>query len=299
MKNWQFKLVSGIAVLFCWLYFNAVMHYGADKTLLDKTVIFLTFLGTLAGIMAAISVIYALVSFKDFKQNFNKAESDLGRLYDRQSEVKKDIEEKLSNIKEKEKEINNILKETTHKEKMFKYLYQYVLDDHLNENQRDWLKLAIDENSFDMRYRLYSILAQFKQDENELREKKAISNRMLRFNDKLIEIWLESLPYYEMLARVELKAHQVYRNYIRYIFETFAKESDISAETISYIKQLIFDVVRADEFYSFDFGIDDNFINALFEANKKLMINYSDLESYHLINQYNSREKRISNVFKS
>ncbi|AIB45971.1 TPA: hypothetical protein ACPGFQ_001470 [Haemophilus influenzae] len=299
MKNWQFKLVSGIAVLFCWLYFNAVMHYGADKTLLDKTVIFLTFLGTLAGIMAAISVIYALVSFKDFKQNFNKAESDLGRLYDRQSEVKKDIEEKLSNIKEKEKEINNILKETTHKEKMFKYLYQYVLDDHLNENERDWLKLAIDENSFDMRYRLYSILAQFKQDENELREKKAISNRMLRFNDKLIEIWLESLPYYEMLARVELKAHQVYRNYIRYIFETFAKESDISAETISYIKQLIFDVVRADEFYSFDFGIDDNFINALFEANKKLMINYSDLESYHLINQYNSREKRISNVFKS
>ncbi|HHV6548834.1 TPA: hypothetical protein ACUMBF_001910, partial [Haemophilus influenzae] len=267
MKNWQFKLVSGIAVLFCWLYFNAVMHYGADKTLLDKTVIFLTFLGTLAGIMAAISVIYALVSFKDFKQNFNKAESDLGRLYDRQSEVKKDIEEKLSNIKEKEKEINNILKETTHKEKMFKYLYQYVLDDHLNENERDWLKLAIDENSFDMRYRLYSILAQFKQDENELREKKAISNRMLRFNDKLIEIWLESLPYYEMLARVELKAHQVYRNYIRYIFETFAKESDISAETISYIKQLIFDVVRADEFYSFDFGIDDNFINALFEAN--------------------------------
>ncbi|HHF3508269.1 hypothetical protein [Haemophilus influenzae] len=247
----------------------------------------------------AISVIYALVSFKDFKQNFNKAESDLGRLYDRQSEVKKDIEEKLSNIKEKEKEINNILKETTHKEKMFKYLYQYVLDDHLNENERDWLKLAIDENSFDMRYRLYSILAQFKQDENELREKKAISNRMLRFNDKLIEIWLESLPYYEMLARVELKAHQVYRNYIRYIFETFAKESDISAETISYIKQLIFDVVRADEFYSFDFGIDDNFINALFEANKKLMINYSDLESYHLINQYNSREKRISNVFKS
>ncbi|HHV6958809.1 TPA: hypothetical protein ACUMYV_001187, partial [Haemophilus influenzae] len=207
MKNWQFKLVSGIAVLFCWLYFNAVMHYGADKTLLDKTVIFLTFLGTLAGIMAAISVIYALVSFKDFKQNFNKAESDLGRLYDRQSEVKKDIEEKLSNIKEKEKEINNILKETTHKEKMFKYLYQYVLDDHLNENERDWLKLAIDENSFDMRYRLYSILAQFKQDENELREKKAISNRMLRFNDKLIEIWLESLPYYEMLARVELKAH--------------------------------------------------------------------------------------------
>lgn len=155
---------------------------------MDKTVIFLTFLGTLAGIMAAISVIYALVSFKDFKQNFNKAESDLGRLYDRQSEVKKDIEEKLSNIKEKEKEINNILKETTHKEKMFKYLYQYVLDDHLNENERDWLKLAIDENSFDMRYRLYSILAQFKQDENELREKKAISNRMLRFNDKLIEI---------------------------------------------------------------------------------------------------------------
>ena len=53
--------------------------------------------------MAAISVIYALVSFKDFKQNFNKAESDLGRLYDRQSEVKKDIEEKLSNIKRKRK----------------------------------------------------------------------------------------------------------------------------------------------------------------------------------------------------
>ncbi|WP_311418590.1 hypothetical protein [Haemophilus parahaemolyticus] len=203
MKNWQFQLVSGIAVLFCLLYFNAVMHYGADKTLLDKTVIVLTFLGTLAGILAAISVIYAFISYKDFKENINEAENNLQNLREEHKNIKGEIVKVLSSVEIKEGKLESILKDYSHKEKMFNLLSRYVLNESIKENEIEWISLAINTKDLDMGYRLYSILAKFKQEDDEIRINEAIFGNE-KFNEEIIELGIKAIPYYAMLAKLEL-----------------------------------------------------------------------------------------------
>lgn len=298
MKNWQFQLVSGIAVLFCLLYFNAVMHYGADKTLLDKTVIVLTFLGTLAGILAAISVIYAFISYKDFKENINEAENNLQNLREEHKNIKGEIVKVLSSVEIKEGKLESILKDYSHKERMFNLLSRYVLNESIKENEIEWISLAINTKDLDMGYRLYSILAKFKQEDDEIRINEAIFGNE-KFNEEIIELGIKAIPYYAMLAKLEPNAEQSYRDHIRYIIKHFIESKNLSNEMIERVRQIILDVVREDEFYLFNLGMDNDLIEIIAKINEIFKISYQDLQSYELINPYNYRGKRISNIFKS
>ena len=305
MKNWQFQLVSGIAVLFCLLYFNAVMHYGTDKTLLDKTVIVLTFLGTLAGILAAISVIYAFISYKDFKKNINEAENNLQKLRgeyedikEKQNNIKEEIVKVLSSVEIKEGKLESILKDYSHKEKRFNLLSRYVLNESIKENEIEWISLAINTKDLDMGYRLYSILAKFKQEDDEIRINEAIFGNE-KFNEEIIELGIKAIPYYAMLAKLEPNAEQSYRDHIRYIIKHFIESKNLSNEMIERVRQIVLDVVREDEFYLFNFGMDNDLIEIIAKINEFFKISYQDLQSYELINPYNYRGKRISNIFKS
>ena len=123
MKNWQFRLVSGSAVLFFILYFQVVLQYGVDKTLLDKTVAVLTFIGVAAAVMAAIPVMTSIFSYKDFKQNFSEANEKLNTLNLEHKNLRNKVDAFLERLEEKEQELDKSLEEYNKKNKGFNLLY--------------------------------------------------------------------------------------------------------------------------------------------------------------------------------
>lgn len=258
MKNWQFRLVSGAAVLFFVLYFQVVLQYGVDKTLLDKTVAVLTFIGVAAAVMAAVPVITSIFSYKDFKQNFNEANEKLNNLNLEHKNLRNKVDGFLERLEEKEQELDKALEEYNKKNKGFNLLYRYVLNEHIEENEKEWIDLYIDIKNIDMGYRLFSILAKFKQDEQTLYEEDAIFGRK-SFNEDLIELWLKVLPYYKILAEFEPKARQEYCNQIRYILNQYVRVNEVNNELNERVKQLVLDLIKEDEFDKFNYDWNDEF----------------------------------------
>lgn len=297
MKNWQFRLVSVAAALFFVLYFQVVLQYGVDKTLLDKTVAVLTFIGVAAAVMAAVPVMTSIFSYKDFKQNFNEANEKLNTLNLEHKNLRNKVDGFLERLGKKEQELDKSLEEYNKKNKGFSLLYRYVLNEHIEENEKEWIDLYIDIKNIDMGYRLFSILAKFKQDEQALYEEDAILGKGT-FNEELIELWLKALPYYKILAEFEPKARQEYCNHIRYILNQYVRGNEVNNELNERVKQLVLDLIKEDEFDKFNCDWNDEFKKSLTNANKKLKINSIDLENYRLINQYNYRKDRLSNLFK-
>ena len=137
----------------------------------------------------------------------------------------------------------------------------------MNDDERTLVSSVIDIRNIDMGYRLYSILAKFKQEDDEIRINEAIFGNE-KFNEEIIELGFKALPYYAMLAKLEPKAEQIYRDHIFYIIKHFLESKDLSKEISERVRKLIFGIVRGDEFYLFNLDIDDKLAEIL-EKSKK------------------------------
>lgn len=298
MKNWQLIFVSVLISVLSLCSAGILNEYGLGKSMWDKAGMVLSFLGVVITIGAAVPVISALLSYQNFTKESERAEGKLKELSKKQAKVENDANELLDRLISKEKQIENILKKHADQESKFNLLYRYVFNEKMNDDEHTLVSSVIDIRNVDMGYRLYSILAKFKQEDDEIRINEAIFGNE-KFNEEIIELGIKAIPYYAMLAKLEPNAEQSYRDHIRYIIKHFIESKNLSNEMIERVRQVVLDVVREDEFYLFDFGMDNDLIEIIVKINEIFKISYQDLQSYELINPYNYRGKRISNIFKS
>ena len=298
MKNWQLIFVSVLISVLSLCSAGILNEYGLGKSMWDKAGMVLSVLGVVITIGAAVPVISALLSYQNFTKESERAEGKLKELSKKQAKVENDANELLDRLISKEKQIENILKKHADQESKFNLLYRYVFNEKMNDDEHTLVSSVIDIRNVDMGYRLYSILAKFKQEDDEIRINEAIFGNE-KFNEEIIELGIKAIPYYAMLAKLEPNAEQSYRDHIRYIIKHFIESKNLSNEMIERVRQVVLDVVREDEFYLFDFGMDNDLIEIIVKINEIFKISYQDLQSYELINPYNYRGKRISNIFKS
>ena len=298
MKNWQLIFVSVLIAVLSLCSAGILNEYGLGKSMWDKAGMVLSFLGVVITIGAAVPVISALLSYQNFTKESERVEGKLKELSKKQAKVENDANELLDRLISKEKQIENILKKHADQESKFNLLYRYVFNEKMNDDEHTLVSSVIDIRNVDMGYRLYSILAKFKQEDDEIRINEAIFGNE-KFNEEIIELGIKAIPYYAMLAKLEPNAEQSYRDHIRYIIKHFIESKNLSNEMIERVRQVVLDVVREDEFYLFDFGMDNDLIEIIVKINEIFKISYQDLQSYELINPYNYRGKRISNIFKS
>ena len=264
MKNWQLILISVLIAVLSTLGTGILIEYVLGKDIWDKTV---TLLSLVATISAAVPVISGLLSYQNFTKESERAEGKLKRLSEKQEKVENDANKLLDRLVSKEKQIENILKKHADQESKFNLLYRYVFNEKMNDDERTLVSSVIDIRNIDMGYRLYSILAKFKQEDEEIHINEAIFGNE-KFNEEIIELGFKALPYYAMLAKLEPKAEQIYRDHIFYMIKQFSESKDLSKEISERVRKLIFGIVRGDEFYLFNLDIDDKLAEIL-EKSKK------------------------------
>ena len=267
MKNWQLIFVSVLIAVLSLCSAGILNEYGLGKSMWDKAGMVLSFLGVVITIGAAVPVISALLSYQNFTKESERVEGKLKELSKKQAKVENDANELLDRLISKEKQIENILKKHADQESKFNLLYRYVFNEKMNDDERTLVSSVIDIRNIDMGYRLYSILAKFKQEDEDIRINEAIFGNE-KFNEEIIELGFKALPYYAMLAKLEPKAEQIYRDHIFYMIKQFSESKDLSKEISERVRKLIFDIVREDEFYLFNLDIDAE-LAAIIEKEKK------------------------------
>ena len=181
MKNWQLIFVSVLIAVLSLCSAGILNEYGLGKSMWDKAGMVLSFLGVVITIGAAVPVISALLSYQNFTKESERVEGKLKELSKKQAKVENDDNELLDRLISKEKQIENILKKHADQESKFNLLYRYVFNEKMNDDERTLVSSVIDIRNIDMGYRLYSILAKFKQEDEDIRINEAIFG-----NEKLL-----------------------------------------------------------------------------------------------------------------
>ena len=158
-----------------------LIEYVLGKDIWDKTV---TLLSLVATISAAVPVISGLLSYQNFTKESERAEGKLKELSEKQERVENDANKLLDRLVSKEKQIENILKKHADQESKFNLLYRYVFNEKMSDDERTLVSSVIDIRNIDMGYRLYSILAKFKQEDDEIRINEAIFGNK-KFNEEI------------------------------------------------------------------------------------------------------------------